>query len=156
MYDDETLTDVLGLQSGDPYDSVTLNQHLSYSFDHPDQPDIASLYMDRGYMFFNLEIKRHEREEGIVDLTMDVYEGDIMKIGQLIIQGNGAVPREKILAQIPIKRDELFSRSQLIASQRAIADMGYFDPQQVGINPIPHPERGTVDIEFILKPRTTP
>ena len=156
LYDDKTLTNILGVQPGDRYDSVTLSQHINFSFANPDQPDISSLYMDRGYLFFNVEVQRYEREEGIVDLTMEIYEGDIMKISQLIIQGNGEVPQEKILAQIPIKRGEPFNRAQLIASQRAIAEMGYFDPQQVGINPIPHPEQGTVDIEFILKPHATP
>ena len=155
-YDDETLTNALGLRPGDRYDSVTLNQHLHFSFGNPDQPNVSSLYMDQGHLFFSLEVKYYERDEGTVDLTMEIFEGNPMKIGQLTIQGNGEVPRERILAQIPIKSGELFSRAELIASQQVISEMGYFNPQEVGINPIPHPEQGTVDIAFTLQPRTTP
>ena len=152
VYDDETLTHTLGLQPGDPYDSVIFYQRFQYN---PDRPDVSTLYMDQGYLFFSVNITIQEVGEETVDLTMDIYEGQVMKIGQLLIQGNRKVPREEIEAQIPIKSGQLFNRSQLIASQRAIAEMGYFDPEQVSINPIPDPERGTVDIEFILIPRTT-
>lgn len=153
VYDDKQLSEVLGLRSGDPYDSAILNQRLLFD---PDQLTVSSLYMDRGHLYFSINIAQHERAEGVVDLTMDIYEGDIVKIGQLIVKGNGEVSRENILTRIPIKSGELFSRAELIASQRVIAEMGYFDPQQVGIYPIPHPEQGTVDIEFTLEPRTTP
>ncbi len=155
VYDDQTLTNALGLQSGDPYDSVGLNGRLSFSFTNPDQPTVASLYMDQGYPFFNMKIKSQKRGE-VVDLMLEIYEGEVMKIGQVIINGNGEVAREKIMAEIQVKSGELFNRAQLIASQQAIVEMGYFDPQQVGIKPLPHPEQGTVDIEFSLKPVANP
>ncbi|MGB0885633.1 MAG: BamA/OMP85 family outer membrane protein, partial [Chitinophagales bacterium] len=36
----------------------------------------------------------------------------------------------------------------LIRSQRELANLGYFDPEQLEVIPIPNPETGTVDIEF--------
>ena len=156
VYDDEALNNELGLKPGDPYDSVTLNQHLSFSWEDPDKPDISSLYMDQGYLYFNINVKTRQVGDGVVDITMDIFEGTPMKVGNIIIQGNQEVPEKEILEQISMKSGEAFNRSKLIESQRAIATMGYFDPQQVGINPIPDPERGTVDIEFVLKTQSIP
>ena len=41
-----------------------------------------------------------------------------------------------------------FSRSDIIRSQREIANLGYFNPENMNVNPIPQPETGTVDIEY--------
>ena len=39
---------------------------------------------------------------------------------------------------VDIKKGDLFNRSKLIASQKNIAESGYFKADNVGINPIPH------------------
>ena len=38
----------------------------------------------------------------------------------------------------------------MIRSQREIIALGLFDQEQIGVNPIPHPESGTVDIEYTV------
>ncbi len=43
-----------------------------------------------------------------------------------------------------------FSRADLIRSQRQIANLGFFDPEKIGIQPKPHPETGTVDIDYTV------
>ncbi len=151
VYSDEVLTEALGLQSGDPYDSVELNQQLNYS---ADGSDVGSLYMDQGYLFFSVEVQEVESAEDKVDLTMNVHEGEVIKISEIHIQGNQDIAKETILKEIVIKPEELFSRSKLIESQKAIADMGDFDVEQVNINPIPDIENQEVAIKFTLKRNT--
>ena len=139
------------MQSGDPYDSVELNQQLNYS---ADGSDVGSLYMDQGYLFFSVEVQEVESAEDKVDLTMNVHEGEVIKISEIHIQGNQDIAKETILEEIVIKPGELFSRSKLIESQKAIADMGDFDVEQVNINPIPGIENQEVAIKFTLKRNT--
>ncbi|WKN43527.1 M56 family metallopeptidase [Tunicatimonas pelagia] len=150
VYSDEFLTEALGLQSGDPYDSAEMNQRLNYS---ADGSDMASLYMDQGYLFFRVDVQEVELAKNKVDLVLSIYEGEVIKISEIHILGNQDIAEETILEEITIKPGELFNRSKLVESQKAIADMGYFDSEQVGINPIPDPENKEVTIEFILKPK---
>nr|WKN37213.1 POTRA domain-containing protein [Tunicatimonas sp. TK19036] len=150
VYNDAALTAALKLKSGDLYDSLVVNERLNYD---PDGSDVSSMYMDRGYLFFNLKVQKQEVGDNLVDLLMEVYEGEIVRIEDIFIHGNQGVSKEKILEEIHLEKGEVFKRFKLIAAQKAIAKMGYFDPEQVEINPIPHPEQGTVDIEFVLTPK---
>jgi outer membrane protein insertion porin family len=46
---------------------------------------------------------------------------------------------------------EKFSRADLIRSQRQIANLGYFNPEKIGINPVPNIQDGTVDIDYTVE-----
>ncbi|MCB0661186.1 MAG: BamA/TamA family outer membrane protein, partial [Saprospiraceae bacterium] len=46
---------------------------------------------------------------------------------------------------------EKFSRSDIIRSQREIVNLGYFNPENLGINTPVNPQRGTVDIEYTVE-----
>lgn len=147
VYSDEQLSKVLGLKPGDIYNEELINSRLHYN---PEHDDVSSLYMDHGYLFFGINVNEHPRESGAYELVFDINEGDQIKTDHIIIKGNKSVSKEKILNLLPIKSGEWFSRNDFIASQKVISEMGYFDPEKVNINPIPHPEEGTVDIEIIL------
>ena len=153
VYDDETLSRTLGLKTGNVYNAEILNQRLNYN---PTGTDVSTLYMDHGYIFFNIEVEEKQVSPDVVDLVFDVFEGERVKVENIIIKGNQTVPASEIQAQIPIESGDVFNRSKLIAAQKAIAEMGYFDPQQIGINPLPyyndHPEdeMGKMDIEFVV------
>lgn len=148
IYDDATLTKALGLQSGSPYDSITLAQQLSYN---SDGSDVSSLYMDNGYLYLNVDVQKVESGEGKIDLLFSVHEGDQATVSEIILRGNQEIPKETILKEIAIEPGELFSRSKLVEAHRAVAGMGYFDSEQVIINPIPGPENRVVALEFVLK-----
>ncbi|RZK37626.1 MAG: hypothetical protein EOO57_05230, partial [Hymenobacter sp.] len=66
------------------------------------------------------------------------------------IKGNKKAPTADLLALLPLHQGELFSRAKLIASQRVLAESGFFDPTKIGINPRPNPAAGLVDIEYTV------
>jgi outer membrane protein assembly factor BamA len=35
-----------------------------------------------------------------------------------------------------------------VRTQRELSQLGYFDPEKMGVNPVPNPQNGTVDIEY--------
>jgi beta-lactamase regulating signal transducer with metallopeptidase domain len=150
LYTDPQLTEALGIKSGDAYSKDYLNERLYLATDA-----VNSLYLDKGYLFFQLEVKEVVKEDGTMDLTITIYEGAQAKIGQITIEGNGSVPKQDIMEVILIKKGELFSKTKLINSVRAISQMNKFDPEKIFPNPIPKPDQFTgeyavVDIEFKL------
>ena len=148
VFTDAELSEIFGIKSGDPYDSATVAKQLDYD---PDRTTISDLYMDQGYLFFSIEVKKQERTDQVVDLRMNIIEGKPNRLGDITVRGNKSMSSEEILREIDMESGELFSRSKLIGAQRAIAELGYFDPQNVRVNPIPKHEDHVVDIEFVLE-----
>lgn len=149
LYGDEYLNNYMGIKKGDNFNEEAITNKLNY---RPEGGDLAGLYMDQGYLFFRVEIKK-VNNQGNVDLTFDMFEGDIVSIGEVFISGNNKVATAEILKMIDLKAGDLFSRGKLIASQKKIADSGLFDPEKVMPNLIPNIEDKTVDIEFTVQER---
>lgn len=150
LYTDSRLDKELRIKTGDVYSKEYLNERLFLAEDA-----VNSLYLDKGYLFFHLEVKEVQNNDGTMDLTMSIYEGVQAKIGQIRITGNGSVPKRDILEVLHIKGGELFSKDKLISSVKAISQMNKFDPENILINPIPKQDQfdgeyAVVDIEFQL------
>ncbi|MFM8837173.1 MAG: POTRA domain-containing protein, partial [Bacteroidota bacterium] len=47
-----------------------------------------------------------------------------------------------------------FSRSDVMRTTRELSQLGYFDPEQLGVVPTPNPQDGTVDIEYKVAERS--
>lgn len=145
VYPTTKLNQILGVKPGDLYEKKAFTDHL---FNHAGT-DVASLYMDNGYLYFNIDVNE-DRVGKMVNLELTVFEGTQATIGKVAVKGNKKVPADKILEAIAIQPGDLFNRSKLIKSQRALAEMGAFNPKQIGINPIPNEKTKTVDLEYIL------
>lgn len=145
IYSDTVLSKVVNITKGDIYSQGTLDQKL---FMNPQGGDVSSLYMDDGYLFFNVTPVEQRIENDSVDLLMKVYEGPQATINEVRIIGNTKTNEKVIRREIRIMPGNKFSRSDLIRSQRELANLGYFDSEQLEVIPIPNPETGTVDIEF--------
>ena len=147
VYESDVLARVLGIEEGDVYDMENLNKHLNFN---PNGADVSSLYMDNGYLFFNVDPVEVQIEENSIDIEMRIYEGEQATISKIIITGNDRTNDHVIRREIRTLPGQKFSRSDLIRTQRELSQLGYFDPEQIGINPIPNPADGTVDIEYSL------
>src|SRR5262249_55592442 len=69
------------------------------------------------------------------------------------VSGNTKTSDHVILRELRTKPGQLFSRSDVSRSLRELAQVGYFNPEALGVNPVPHPESGTVDIEYKVEER---
>ena len=117
---------------------------------HSNGDDISSMYMDNGHLFFNID-PQEEIVGYTVNLHFIVYEGGAGTIDNITILGNAKVATSKIMDMVEFKQGEVFSRSNLIQSQKNIAESGFFSPDSIGINPIPHEDDPyLVDIEFTV------
>lgn len=145
------LDTVLGINPGDPYNQALLEQRLFMS---QDGRDISSLYMDRGYLFFNLvPVEMSITEGNRINFQMRIVEGKEARVRNIIIRGNTKTNENVIRREIRIRPGDLFNRNDIIRTQRELAQLGYFNPEAFQVNPIPNPQDGTVDIEFIVEER---
>ncbi len=145
VYDDATLQKVLGVGEGALYNPEKVEQNL---FFNAQKGDVSSLYLDNGYLFFSVDPVEKRVAGDSVDLEMRISEGEQATIRKVTVSGNDLTKDHVILRELRTLPGEKFSRSELIRSQREIAQLGYFDPNQIGIHPRPNPEEGTVDIDY--------
>lgn len=145
VYSDEELQKVLGVSAGELYNPEKIEQNLLYN---PQKGDVSSMYLDNGYLFFSVNPVEERVEGDSIDLEMRISEGEQATITEVTVSGNSLTKDHVILREIRTLPGDKFSRSALIRSQRELAQLGYFDPNQIGINPTPHPEDGTVDINY--------
>ncbi|MCX7743245.1 MAG: BamA/TamA family outer membrane protein [Flavobacteriales bacterium] len=141
------LDTILGIKRGDVYNQEKLDQSLRFN---PSGMDISSLYQDIGYLFFNIDPVEVLIEGDSVDIEMRIYEGKQARINKIIISGNTKTSDHVILREIRCNPGDLFSRSDIVRSQQALAQLGFFDAQAMDVRPIPNPADGTVDLEFVV------
>ncbi len=147
-YTAKTLAEVFGIKKGDTYDQAELEQKL---FMNPNGNDISSLYMDEGYLFFNVNPVETMVTGDSIDLEMRIYEGKQATINKVSIVGNSKTNDRVILREIRTKPGQLFRRSDVIRSQRELSQLGYFDPEKMNVIPTPNQATGTVDIEYTVE-----
>lgn len=147
-YSTEYLNLVLGMKPGDLYDQKLLNERIS-----SDEDAVTSVYMDNGYLFFNINPVEAEVEDDSVDLEMRIYEGKQATLNDIIISGNTKTNEHVVRRELYTRPGELFSRSDIIRSVRELAALGHFNPETISPNPLPNPSDGTVDIEYGLEER---
>jgi outer membrane protein insertion porin family len=148
VYKSEYLATILGIQKGDIYNMDLLQKKLNYN---PSGLDISSLYMDDGYLFFSVDPNEVGVNKDSIDIELRMNEGPQARINRITIQGNTKTNDHVILREIRTLPGEKFSRSDLIRTQQQLATLGYFDPEKIGINPVPNPQDGTVDIHYSVE-----
>jgi outer membrane protein insertion porin family len=146
-YDTKLLAALLNIKRGDVYNPVLLDRRLSMD---PNGTDISSLYLDDGYLFFRAEAVETMVEGDSVDIEIQIREGQQATINKVMIEGNTVTSDHVILREIRTLPGDKFSRADLIRSQRELVNLGYFDPEKMNVIPIPDPQKGTVDIKYIV------
>lgn len=148
IYDTQTLTDVLGITAGDVYNQELLETRLRFS---QDGRDVSTLYMDNGYLFFQVDPIEVAIDEDSIDLEIRIFEGPQASIDKVVIKGNDRTHEHVVRRELRTRPAAKFSRSDIIRSQREIINLGYFNPEALGINTPVNPQRGSVDIEYAVE-----
>lgn len=149
-YSEEKLKGVLNIKSGTIYDQSQLDEKLNMS---QAGLDISTIYMDDGYLFFRIEPVEVLVENDSIDLEIRIFEGEQARINKVTVKGNTKTSDHVILRELRTKPGQLFSRSDITRSLRELASIGYFNPEALGVNPVPNPNTGTVDIEYKVEER---
>lgn len=142
------LDTVLAIQPGDVYDQSKLEQKL---FMNPNGYDVTSLYMDDGYLFFQLNPQESNIHGDTIDYDILMFEGKQATINKVTVKGNDKTNDHVIYRQIRTRPGQLFRRSDVIRTVRELSQLGYFDPEKINPVPTPNPADGTVDIEYTVE-----
>jgi outer membrane protein insertion porin family len=146
------LDTILGVKFGDTYNKPLLDERLNMS---QDGRDISSLYMDRGYLFFQVNAVETSVKDNHISYQMRIIEGKEARVKRIIIKGNTKTNEHVIRREIRTKPGDLFNRNDIIRTQRELSQLGYFNDQAFQINPLPNPQDGTVDIEYIVEEKSS-
>jgi len=144
-YPSKYLDRILKIGKGDVYDQAALEEALTYN---PSGADIRSLYMDDGYLFFDVVPVETRVMNDSIDLEIRMHEGKQATVNKVTIKGNTKTNDHVALREIQTRPGQLFSRDRLIRSQRQLAQLKYFDAEKLTPSVNPNPEDGTVDIGY--------
>ena len=147
-YTDKELDRILGIEKGDIYNQDLFDQRI---FQDPAGRDISSLYLDDGYLFFQPNVVETEVREDSIDFEIRLREGKQARVNKVTIVGNTKTNDHVIRREIRTNPGDLFSRTDIIRSQRELMQLGYFNQEKFAVNPTPDQASGTVDIEYVVE-----
>jgi outer membrane protein insertion porin family len=153
-YPDSVLTAILNIRKGDTYNIDLLNRRLGKQLS-PEGGDISGLYMDDGYLFFRVEPVETAVYNDTIDYELRVTEGPQARIRNVNITGNDRTKDYVVRRELRTVPGNLFSRSDLIRSQRELAALNFFNQEKINPNVVPNQDDGTVDITWELEEKSS-
>jgi outer membrane protein insertion porin family len=153
-YPDSVLAAILNINKGDIYNIDLLNKRLGKQLS-PEGGDISGLYMDDGYLFFRVDPVETAVYNDTIDYEIRVTEGPQARIRNIIITGNDKTKDHVVRRELRTVPGNLFSRSDLIRSQRELAALNYFNQEKINPNVVPNQDDGTVDITWELEEKSS-
>ncbi|MDF3078231.1 MAG: outer membrane protein assembly factor BamA, partial [Sphingobacteriaceae bacterium] len=146
-YSSKDLQRILSINKGEVFSEEKLEKKLRSS---PSSDDVSSLYLNDGYLTFNVDPVQTKIHGDTIDLEMRMYEGPQYTINKIILKGNDITNDKVVLREIRTKPGDKFNKDLIVRSQREIIALGNFDEQKMDITPIPNPADGTVDIKYTV------
>src|SRR5690554_4066465 len=147
-FSDEELNRILSIEKGDIYNQELFDRRV---YQDPNGRDISSLYLDDGYLFFQPNVVETQVRNDTIDFEIRLREGQQARINEITIIGNTKTNDHVIRRELGTYPGELFSRSDIIRTQRELMQLGYFNQEKLGVNPMPNQSDGTVDIEYVVE-----
>lgn len=146
----QKLSTILAIEKGEIYDQTRFESRL---FMNQNGGDVSSLYLDDGYLAFQAIPVEKRIYNDTIDVQIRIYEGRQYRINRVIVRGNTKTNDHVVRREIRTKPGDLFSRSDIIRTQRELSQLGYFDPESFDVNPIQNDQDGTVDVVYSLAER---
>ncbi|TCC87083.1 outer membrane protein assembly factor BamA [Pedobacter frigiditerrae] len=143
-YTTEYLEKVFGIEKGEIFSEEKLEKKLRGS---ANGDDVSSVYLNDGYLTFNIDPVQTKIHSDTVDIEMRIYEGPQYTNNKISVEGNTITNDRVVLREIRTKPGEKFSKAALVRTVREIGALGNFDESKT--NPVPKPNAdGTVDIVY--------
>lgn len=143
LYESEMLAGLLGVKEGDTY-----NQE---EFDKGMYEKIQGLYMDRGYLFFQINPIEVPVGDNEVDVELQITENYEVAVRQIKFVGNDKTHENVMRRELKIYPGEKFNRTKLMRSNRELFMLNYFSDIVPDVIPANDKE---VDLEFKVEERS--
>ena len=122
------LSERLDFAKGDVYNLEKLEQNLR---GNEKQSDVSALYLDNGYLTFNLQTKETKVGEDSIDVTIRVEERNQFKVGKVDIAGNDKTKDKVIRRELYTVPGDYFNRGLLFRSVENLANLQYFNVEKL-------------------------
>lgn len=122
------LNERLQFSTGMVYDAERFDQNLH---GNQDQTDVASLYLDNGYLHFNIDPEIRRVGTDSLDISIRIYERNQFRIGRVEIRGNKKTQDNVIRRELYTRPGDYFSRAKIFRSLRQLSQLNYFNPEKL-------------------------
>jgi len=148
-YATKDLARVLALEKGEIFSEEKLNVKLHGN--GAESEDVSSVYLNDGYLTFNVDPVQTRIYNDTVDLEIRIYEGPQYTNNRITVKGNTITNDRVVLREVRTRPGDKFSKEALIRTVRDIGQLGNFDESKTVPTPKPNPADGTVDIEYAVE-----
>ena len=152
VYSAEDLNQRLGVLPGEVYNLEKFEQNLR---GNEEQTDVASLYLDNGYLKFNLEPRETRVPPDSVDIDISVFEMNQFRIGEIRLKGNTKTEDRVIRRELYTRPGDFFSRSAVVRSLRQLQQLNYFNPEKLKPDYQLLPDDKTVDLTYEVEEKSS-
>jgi len=155
IFDEETLRENFELEPTDdgwfPSDSYSSSKLTA------DLENLNSFYLDQGYVQFKVDSKQvtisPDRKD--INITVNISEGEQFTLKEISLAGNLVVDRAELMALVPFREGEIFSRKKVTKVveliSRRLGEEGYAFAE---VRPIPEINEAdnTVSLKYLINP----
>jgi outer membrane protein insertion porin family len=128
VYPAAVLNERLDFALGDVYNMEKFEQNLR---GNEKQADVSALYLDNGYLTFNLQTKETKIGLDSIDVAIRVEERNQFKIGRVDILGNDKTKDKVIRRELYTVPGDYFNRGLLFRSVQNLANLQYFNVEKL-------------------------
>ncbi len=153
VYTDQELKQALGINSGDTYNGVLLEERIEDKTD-PDADDLTNLYQNSGYLFSRINPVEVGIRKDTIDFEIRIHEGKLAYFNHITVVGNDKTNDHVIYRELRTRPGQKYSKRKVVRTIRELGQIGYFDPEQLSPNfKNVDPNNGLVDIEYSVTER---
>jgi outer membrane protein insertion porin family len=155
VFDEEALRENFELESAD--DGWFASDNYSSSKLAADLENLNSFYLDQGYVQFKVDSKQvtisPDRKD--INITVNITEGAQFTIKEIDLAGNLVVDKNELMALVPFRQGEIFSRKKVTKVvnliSRRLGEEGYAFAE---VRPIPelNEQEHTVSLKYLINP----
>ncbi|MCI0449611.1 MAG: outer membrane protein assembly factor BamA [Chlorobi bacterium] len=151
VYKDSLLLGRLDFKRGDVYNMKKFQQNLR---GNESQTDIASMYLDNGYLGFQADVEEEVKDNNVVDLTVRIQENRQYRIGLISFSGNTKTQDKVIRRELFTLPGQYFNKTQMVRSMQQMSQLNYFNPEALSYDFLQRND-STVDLVYIVEERSS-
>ena len=128
VYPAAALNERLDFAKGDVYNMEKFEQNLR---GNEKQSDVSALYLDNGYLTFNMQTKETKVGNDSIEVPIRLEERNQFKIGRVDILGNDKTKDKVIRRELYTIPGDYFNRGLLFRSVQNLANLQYFNVEKL-------------------------
>lgn len=128
VFNDDILRQRLDFAKGDVFDYDKFEKNLH---GNEKQSDLSSLYLDNGYLTFNVQETEQKVPPDSMDISIRIDERSQFRIGKVDITGDDKTKDKVIRRELYTVPGDYFNRGLLLRSIQQLANLQYFNVEKL-------------------------